>query len=93
MILESGYNKGGRKILAAIREECGRLGALVGEIGGTGNKAHAVIEFGGARRKVFFPSTPPGAILNRSRAARHRVKEAVREIMESASKARADTAA
>ena len=83
MIRESGYNKGGRLILAAIRAECGRLGAVVGEIGGAGNKAHAIIEFDGGRRKVFFPSTPPGAILNRSRAARHRVKEAVREIMDS----------
>ncbi len=92
MILESGYNKGGRKILAAIRVECGRLGALVGEIGGSGNKAHAVIEFGGARRKVFFPSTPPGAILNRSRAARHRVKEAVREIEDEARRKEAETA-
>ena len=82
MIRESGYNKGGREILAAIREECGRLGAVVDEIGGAGTKSHAVIAFGGKTRKVFFPPNPAGAILNRSRAARHCVKAAVWEIME-----------
>ncbi len=82
MIKDSGYNKGGRLILAAIREECERVGAVVGEIGGTSTEARATIEFGGETRAVFFPPSPAGAILNRSRAARHRVKEAVREIME-----------
>ncbi len=85
MIRNSGYNKGGRKILAAIREECERVGAVVGEIGGAGTKAHAVIEFDGKTRKVFFPPNPAGAILNRSRAARHCVKAAVREIEDSSS--------
>ncbi len=83
MIKDAGYNKGGRKILAAIRDECGRLGAVVGEIGGGGIKAYALIEFGGKTRKIFFPPSPAGAILNRSRAARYQVKEAVRQIMES----------
>ena len=82
MIKDGGYNKGGRKILAAIRDECARHGAIVDEIGGNGIKAHAVIAFGGKTRKVFFPPSPAGSILNRSRAARHCVKAAVWEIME-----------
>jgi len=80
MISCARFNKGGRKILAAIREECGRAGAFVGELGGGGKKVYAMIEFRGERRKVYFSAMPPGAILNRSRAARHRVKEAVLEI-------------
>lgn len=80
MICTGNFNKGGRKILSSIREECARVGAIVGEIGGAGKKVYAVIEFYGMTRKVFFPSAPPGAILNRSRAACHRVKEAIREM-------------
>ena len=82
MTKDAGYNKGGGKIWAAIRDECERLGAIVGEIGGGGIKAHALIEFGGKTRKVFFPPSPAGSVVRRSRHARHCVKAAIREIME-----------